>query len=98
MAGIGDNGGPPSGQEMRMVDLAAVTWVRKHGEWVAHPYGIEVSVRRAGKRWTAHYGPDRWIIGDFNSRYSTKERAQQVAVEYVVSVLESRSPQRAKDE
>jgi hypothetical protein len=60
----------------------AIEWKKRRGELVATAYGREIAVRRAGRRFSAHYGPDRWVIGDFNSRYKTEETAKAAAIRY----------------
>lgn len=71
-----------------MTDLSQIRWEQsRRGEWVASVYGAEVAVRRAGTMFTAHYGPDRWIIGGFGSRYKTRTRAQEVAVDYAIQAM-----------
>ena len=62
-----------------------IIWEKRHGEVVTTVADHEVAVRTAIKMFTAHFGPDRWIIGGFNSRYRTANRAKAVAITYARS-------------
>ena len=69
----------------------AIEWKKRRGELVATAYGRDIAVRKAGKRYSAHYGPDRWIIGNFRSRYKTEETAKAAAIRYAQQASDSKT-------
>ena len=70
-----------------------IEWKKRRGELVATAYGREIAVRRAGGRYSAHFGPDRWIIGTVNSRYKTEATAKAAAIRYAHQASDSTTPE-----
>lgn len=73
-----------------MTDLSQIEWRwdKKAKEYVAVAYGREIAVRRTeGNFYSAHYGHDRYRIGNSKTAYSTVARAKAAAERYLADVL-----------
>jgi len=61
-------------------------WRKSRGDKVTEVVGIQIAVRKQGRRFEALYGVDRWVIG---YRFKTETAAQAAAIKYAVEARTS---------